>query len=86
MVRMVIFYAEKYNHCGALIFSNLLHMVLMVINVYIILIYIIIVYIFIYTIGIIKIIRSFSVTIKNRGKNVDFSLEYQVFVMVIFEI
>ena len=34
MVRMVIFYAEKYNHCGALIFSNLLHMVLMVINVY----------------------------------------------------
>ena len=84
MVRMVIFYAEKSNHCGALIFSNLIHMVLMVINVYIILIYIIIVYIFIYTIGIIKIIQSFSVTIKNRGKKVDLILEYQRGYMVRF--
>ena len=59
MVRMVIFYAEKSNHRGALIFSVLLCMVVMVINVYIILIYIIIVYIFIYTYGIVKVIRSF---------------------------
>ena len=77
MVRMVIFYAEKSNHCGALIFSHLLHIVIMVINVYIILIYIIIVYIFIYTIGIIKIIRSFFVTIKNGLKKVARSLDYQ---------
>ena len=77
MVRMVIFYAEKSNHSETLIFLYFLPMVIMVINVYIILIYIIIVYIFIYTIGIIKIIRSFSVTIKNRGKKVDLSLEYQ---------
>ena len=34
MVRMVIFYAEKSNHPSALIFSHLLHMVIMVINVY----------------------------------------------------
>ena len=86
MVRMVIFYAEKSNHRGALIFSNLLYIVIMVINVYIILIYIIIVYIFIYAYGIIKIIRSFSVTIKKKKKNGAFVLEYQAFGMVIFEI
>lgn len=83
---MVIFTLEKSNHLGALIFSVLLHIVRMVINVYIILIYIIMVYIFIYTYGIIKIIQSFSITIKNRAKNGAFVLEYQAFGMVIFEI
>lgn len=86
MVRMVIFTLEKSNHRGALIFSVLLHIVRMVINVYIILIYIIIVYIFIYTYGIIKIIRSFSITIKNEAKNKACGLDYQAFVMVIFQI
>lgn len=83
---MVIFTLEKSNHSAALIFSVLLHIVRMVINVYIILIYIIMVYIFIYTYGIIKIIQSFSITIKNRAKNGAFVLEYQAFGMVIFEI
>lgn len=86
MVRMVIFYAEKSNHSGALIFSHLLHIVRMVINVYIILIYIIIVYIFIYTYAIIKIIQDFSITIKNRVKNQACGLEYQSFGVVIFQI
>ena len=52
-------------------------MVIMVINVYINIYNNIIVYIYIYTIGIIKVIQDFFKTIKNRGKNVDFSLEYQ---------
>ena len=83
---MVIFYAEKSNHHAALIFSHLLHMVRMVINVYIIIYNNNIVYIYIYTIGIIKVIRSFSVTIKNRAKNKACDLDYQAFGMVIFEI
>lgn len=69
-----------------MIFSHLLYMVIMVINVYIIIYNNNIVYIYIYTIGIIKVIRSFFVTIKKRVKKVALSLEYQHGYMVRNEI
>lgn len=86
MVRMVIFTLKKSNHAAALIFSPRLPMVIMVINVYIIIYNNNIVYIYIYTIGIIKVIRSFFVTIKNGVKKVVRSLDYQHGYMVRNEI